>query len=92
MTRLAASLLALLLLGACSMAEKTMPDAQCRQAAYDDPQVRIERARNAGFAAFGQTTEARDALLSVQKDAYTRCMRQRGLAPLGGVEAVRPAR
>lgn len=90
--RVAVTGVVLLLTGCISTPGKPMPDAQCRQAAYDDPQVVNRRSINAGISANGLAREDRDQLDYLQNDAYTRCMRLRGLAPPGGVEAVRPQR
>ena len=93
MTVRALSLLVLLAgaLGACASSE-AMPDAQCRLASENDATVRDKRASNAGKAAFNLSQEDRADLGLLQADAYTRCLRLRGLAPAGGVERSRPAR
>jgi putative hemolysin len=90
--RLALSLAALLGLGACSSPQKPMPDPQCRAAAYADPAVKAWRERNAGIAGVGLGREDYDQQAYLQNDAYAHCMQLRGLAPPGGVEAVRRPR
>lgn len=90
MNRVAPLLLLAVLLAGCAGTD-AMPDPQCREAADRDPQVKDKRASNAGKAGIDLTERDRNDLALLQKDAYTRCLRLRGLAPPGGVERVRPS-
>ena len=81
----------MLLLGGCTLfgPDRNTPEAQCEAAAYDDPTVKeIILQRNSGNQdAFVQLLpNQRDAV----KRATQRCLRQKGLAPPGGVEPVQP--
>lgn len=73
-------------LAACS-ADNT-PQGQCDRQAMDDPAVVAVYQRTNG--AYTQAWAERDELLQAKRQAVLRCMRQKGLAPPGGVEPVVP--
>ena len=86
------ALLALLLLAACSatpapLADRSPQERACETQADQDPAVR----QTLGIAAgnlnwqWQHTSEINQA----KRDAVTRCLRARGLAPRGGVEKPR---
>ena len=73
-------------LAACSTGNG--PQAQCEQQAMQDPAVQEIYTRTNGYYTFPWVQ--RDDLLAAKKQATTRCMRAKGLAPPGGVQAVAP--
>jgi hypothetical protein len=85
-----AALLCLLLLAACSGGSRGSDDPQhraCEAAANDDPAVREEMRKRAGSE--GYLWQHNDQYLALRQQAVLRCLRARGLAPPGGVEAPR---
>jgi len=94
MTRATPALLALLALAACSRNDPLPPagnaaEAACRAEAQSAPETRdaYRRLQTQNLTA-RRAVEADIAL--AERAAYLRCMRARGLAAPGGVEAVRP--
>jgi hypothetical protein len=73
------------LLGACATQEK-VPEVKippvCEQQVYADPAVKDELMKGAGSDFYRSTHPA--TLAYAKLDALNRCLRQRGLAPLGG--------
>jgi hypothetical protein len=67
--------------------EPAAPGA-CYQEVNQDPAVRQLRMKMAGTP-WWRLNAQRD-LEAVERDALNRCLRQKGLLPPGGVEAVRP--
>jgi len=64
------------------------PDAECTRQAELDPTVRsIYRGDQGDYTQLGP---ARSNLMWAKKQAYTKCMQAKGLAPPGGVESIRP--
>ena len=75
-----------LLLAAC--ASHDPPEVQaCKAQANDDPEVRRLIAASAGGGSFA--SEHQYDLRDARRQATLRCLRARGLAPPGGVEAPR---
>jgi hypothetical protein len=71
----------------CSGAANS-PDEQCDQQAERDPTVlSIYRGDQGDYT---QTGPARSNLLWAKRMAKLKCMQQKGLAPPGGVEPIRP--
>jgi hypothetical protein len=62
--------------------------ADCERQADRDPAVVEIYTRTNGYYTFPWT--ARDDLLAAKRQATLRCMRQKGLAPPGGVQPVQP--
>ena len=60
----------------------------CYREANQDPAVRDLRMKMAGTP-WWRLNKQRE-LEALERDALNRCMRQKGLLPRGGVEAVRP--
>ncbi len=87
---LAAVLALLPLLAACAAKPPATPQAECEAAAFDDPVVKQFIIRRTAMV---EDTEylLRDQKLA-ERDATVRCMRQKGLAPPGGVERMTPPR
>ncbi len=82
------ALLAAAALSGCGGAPQDPAEAQCRAQVYQDPTVRHMIAVQAGslwLQANGQS-----ALAEAKRQALYACLRARGLAPPGGVEAPRP--
>jgi hypothetical protein len=78
-----------LALAACSPGSSNdSPQEQCERQAMDDPAVVEIYTRSNGTYTMPWT--ARDDLLAAKHQAVLRCMRQKGLAPPGGVQPVRP--
>ena len=77
-------------LAACSLgAGDNSPQARCERQAVSDPKVaEIYRRSNGEYTYVGY--QARDELLMAKREAVSRCMRAKGLAPPGGVQAVQP--
>jgi hypothetical protein len=76
-----------LLLTACA-AKDNSPQAQCERQADQDPIVRsIYRGDQGDYTQLGQ---ARSNLMWAKRDATVKCMQQKGLAPPGGVQPIRP--
>jgi hypothetical protein len=79
-------LLPLVLLG-CGPKGDT-PEAQCTRQADQDPTVlSIYRGDQGDYTQLGP---ARSNLMWAKKEAYTKCMREKGFEPPGGVEPIRP--
>jgi hypothetical protein len=74
-----------IVLTACSGGDNS-PQAQCERQADDDPAVVAIYTRTNGD--YTQPWAARDQLLAAKRQAVLRCMRQKGLAPPGGVQPV----
>jgi hypothetical protein len=75
------------LLGGCKLAA-TMgdsPQAQCQRQSYEDPAVQA-----AIQASNGDYTVDDTNVRYLRQQALLRCLRQKGLAPPGGVEPLRP--
>jgi hypothetical protein len=64
------------------------PQAQCERQAYDDPAVAEIYSRTNG--AYTRPGTEHDDLVAALRQATQRCLRQKGLAPPGGVQPVRP--
>ena len=76
-----------LLLTACA-AKDNSPLAQCEREADQDPTVRsIYRGDQGDYTQLGP---ARSNLMWAKRQATLKCMQQKGLAPPGGVEPIRP--
>ncbi len=86
MTRASVSLL--LMLVACGGPEVSTAQRQCEIAADNDPAV--QRAIQQYTATASYATYNIAPLAEARKQAVVRCLRARGLAPRGGVEAVKP--
>jgi hypothetical protein len=88
MKRLLALIPILVPLAGCgSWPDTSTPQGQCEAAANDDPAVKDIYMRMLGGnneAQRGQQLDLQDA----RKTATMQCLRQRGLAPLGGVAPV----
>lgn len=85
------ALLALLAAGCLSGCGGKPPDpaeAQCRAQVFQDPAVKQMIAVQAG--SLGLQMENKAALAEAKRQALLACLRARGLAPPGGVEAPRP--
>jgi hypothetical protein len=82
------ALLATLALGACSLLDQdaAYTNTDCRKTMYDDPDVKAAvRSQGQVNTQLGASSVLRDA-----KDvAYTKCLRENGLLPQGGVERVK---
>ncbi len=90
MTHRSAALLflAAVALSACGRVDSDAEysNAACRQAVYDDAAVK------AAMRGLGQTNTqlgASSIVREAKDDAYTKCLRDNGLAPTGGVERVK---
>ena len=86
------AMLGLLLLTGCSVPGPTEGSTSpqvlaCRQQAYDDPQYKLQKSIATGTDWYGWWHE--DRVNNAYNDAVTNCLRQRGLAPKGGVERQR---
>jgi hypothetical protein len=76
-----------LLLASCHGGDT--PQAECERQAEQDPAVRaIYSGTNGDYAKSGY--QAYYDLREAKRQAALRCMRAKGLAPPGGVQAVRP--
>ena len=74
-------------LAACGSADNS-PKAQCERQADQDPTVRsIYRGDQGDYTQVGP---ARSNLLWAKRMATLKCMLEKGLAPPGGVEPIRP--
>ena len=65
------------------------PEAQCRRQAAQDPAVRSVYTRGNGYYTIS-TTPQQAELEQATRQAEMRCMREKGLAPPGGVQPVIP--
>lgn len=85
--RTARAALLLLSCALASCAQPNTPEAQCERQADEAPEVRELRVKAAGNDVFFKEHqyEIRDA----RRRATLACLRARGLAPAGGVEAPR---
>ncbi len=75
-----------LLLAACASRDPPAVQA-CQAQANDDPEVRHLIAASAGSGSFAR--EHQSDLRDARRQATLRCLRARGIAPQGGVEAPR---
>jgi len=76
-----------IVLAACGSADNG-PQAQCERQADQDPTVRsIYRGDQGDYTRVGV---ARSNLLWAKRMATLTCMQEKGLAPPGGVEPIRP--
>ncbi|MFC0387302.1 hypothetical protein [Muricoccus vinaceus] len=88
-------LLLLPLLAACS-ANDPLPradnaaEAACRREAEASPTVRAGYARLPPPENVTSFNRVKAEIAATERGAYLRCMRDKGLAPPGGVEPVRP--
>jgi hypothetical protein len=78
-----------LALGACSLGTSdNSPQAQCDRQADNDPRVQwIYGGHEGDYTIQGS---ARANLLWAKRQALEKCLREKGLAPPGGVEPVKP--
>jgi hypothetical protein len=78
-----------LLVGGCTVGPPdNSPQAQCERQANEDPTVQaIYRGEQGDYTQIGP---ARSNLLWTKRQATLKCMQQKGLAPPGGVEPIRP--
>jgi hypothetical protein len=83
-------MLALLLpLAAAACAnDSTSPTAGCERQVYNDPEVKSLLMKSAGTESF--RWDYAPLLDYAKKQALTRCLRERGLAPPGGVQSPPP--
>lgn len=85
---------ALLLLAGCAargpadVAPQTAAEAECRQEARSSPAVR-DLARRMVIGIQAQMDRVQEEQRIAESQAYTDCLRRRGLSRGGGVEAVR---
>lgn len=79
--------LLLLLCALASCAQPNTPQAQCERQADDAPEVRDMVAKGAGSEVYFK--EHQYELRDVRRRAVLACLRARGLASAGGVEAPR---
>ena len=86
MTARLAVLLPLLLVG-CTVGGNT-PEAECRREAYNDPSVKEIYGNSNGNYTQAGTIQAQ--LKMAMRQATLKCLREKGLAPPGGVEPVQP--
>jgi hypothetical protein len=86
MKRLLAAPLAALL-GGCTVAATVgnSPQAQCQRQSYDDPAVHAAIQASNGDYTVDDTT-----VRYLRQQALLRCLRQKGLAPPGGVQPLQP--
>ena len=83
------ALLAAVVLSGCGNNPPPNPaEAQCRAQMLNDPTVKRMLAVQAGSLWLQKENQA--ALADAKRQALLACLRARGLAPPGGVEAVRP--
>ena len=83
------ALLLPLALGACTPSPPdNSPEAQCERQADQDPTVEAIYAGNYGD--YTQVGATRDLLLWSKRQATAKCLREKGLAPPGGVQPIRP--
>jgi hypothetical protein len=74
---------------ACAFgASDNTPQAQCERQAMEDPAVAEIYTRTNGYYTMSGTENA--DLVAAKRQATLRCMRQKGLAPPGGVQPVKP--
>ena len=84
------ALLIALLLGACSSAPKIAPvplspqEQACATQADQDPA--LQQARAVGAGRLDWLWQHEPEMDQIKRDAITRCLKARGLAPRGGVE------
>ena len=88
--RLPFVVLTLVLLSACGLGggNASTPQVQCEQEAENDPAVLAIYSRTNG--AYTYPFGVHEDLVRAKQAATTRCLRAKGLAPPGGVQAVRP--
>jgi hypothetical protein len=79
--------LALLLAGCAFGSADNTPQGQCRLQADNDPTVKEFYQTTPGL--YTVSGSANEELKVLVRDAYNRCLQAKGLAPPGGVEAVR---
>ncbi len=79
--------LLLLLLSACSTAQPGTPEARCAQQAESDPAVLDIYTRTNGI--YMQSARDQAELKALKREAQLKCLQKLGLAPPGGVQAVR---
>ena len=79
----------LILLAACVDVgpDPATPEGQCQVEVENDPAVQDVYRRMPSGSLYGFGTL--EAMKEIKQQAYERCMRNRGLAPLGGVESTR---
>ena len=81
--------LLLFALAACSpRASDSSAQAQCERQVGDDPKVDEIYSRTNGWYTYPYQTH--DELVMAQRQATIRCLREKGLVPPGGVQAVKP--
>ena len=82
-------LLLLLALAACSpRSGDSSAQAQCERQAENDPKVvEIYTSTNGWYT---YPYQDHDRLLMAKRQAMVKCLREKGLAPAGGVQAVQP--
>jgi hypothetical protein len=74
---------------ACALGESgNSPQAQCERQANDDPAVSEIYSRTNG--AYTRSGAVNEDLVVALRQATLRCLRQKGLAPPGGVQPLRP--
>ena len=79
--------LLLLLVAGCSIGpSENTPQGQCQAQANSDPAVKKFYTETPGL--YTTSGDANQELKSLREQAYLRCMRQKGLAPPGGVAPV----
>ena len=91
------ALLLLPLLAACATNDPlpradNPTEAACRREARASPAVRAGYERLPPPENVTSFNRAKAEIAATERDAYLRCMRDKGLAPPGGVEPVRPPR
>ncbi len=82
------ALLAAAALGGCAGKPPNPAEAECRAQVFEDPAVKHMIAVQAGSLWLQADHQA--ALAEAKREALLACLRARGLAPPGGVEAPRP--
>jgi hypothetical protein len=87
MTRRIVWLLPLLLTACASAPSGDSSEAICRRQAYDDPKVKHLRLEDMETLSINPAVQA--DLSQAVRDATNACLRQKGVAVRGGVEAVR---
>lgn len=77
----------LLLLTACGVPQGDSPEAKCARQAQNDPAVVEMYTGTNGIYMWSQYDQAE--LKALKREAETKCLQRMGLAPPGGVQAVR---
>ncbi|WP_043836251.1 hypothetical protein [Muricoccus aerilatus] len=95
MTRAPLLLPVLLILAACGRNDPLPPadnpaEATCRREAEASPAAKAGYARLPPADNVTQFNRVKAEIAAAERAAYLRCMRDKGLAPPGGVEPVRP--